>query len=157
MQYLRSLTDTLLNGNWQYLHSQLNSSIPTTPRIPLTDQAEHSTTTRLHRVQRLVHAGELSRATEAITTKDLAPTCSETLEHLRAKHPRPLPVIPLSSAYIWLPTYRPTDPLTITGTVLEKAITTLPRGSQGGPSGWLSEHILPLVLNGTHLTAPLER
>ncbi|GJP69739.1 hypothetical protein CLOP_g738, partial [Closterium sp. NIES-67] len=69
-----------------------------------------------------------------LESAEAAPDGDQTVHRLRAKHPcaeRPIPA--------WVASFRDAA-LVLSIEHLRRAIFTAPRGSSGGPSGWVAEH-----------------
>ncbi|CAI5947407.1 unnamed protein product [Closterium sp. NIES-64] len=90
---------------------------------------------RIARCLRLAACNETSRACAALESAEAAPDTQGTIQRLQSKHPnaeRPTPA--------WLSGFQG-SPLVLSVDHLRRAIFTAPRGSSGGPSGWVAEHL----------------
>ncbi|GJP58839.1 hypothetical protein CLOP_g4312 [Closterium sp. NIES-67] len=133
-------------GEWDSLFSDAlrrRTPLPTrtSRRTPVTTTSGDER--RIARCLRLAACNETSRACAALESAEAAPDTDRTVHSLRAKHPsaeRPLPE--------WLSTFHE-DGLVLSATHLRQAIFTAPRGSSGGPTGWVAEH-----LRDTYLAFP---
>ncbi|GJP65182.1 hypothetical protein CLOP_g22088 [Closterium sp. NIES-67] len=126
-----------LGGDWdaliaEALHRRTPLAACTTRRAraatPTPDER------RIARCLRLAACNETSRACAALESAEAAPDGDQTVHRLRAKHPcaeRPIPA--------WVASFRDAA-LVLSIEHLRRAIFTAPRGSSGGPSGWVAEH-----------------
>ncbi|CAI7892809.1 unnamed protein product, partial [Closterium sp. NIES-53] len=90
---------------------------------------------RIARCLCLAACNETSRACAALESAEAAPDTQGTIQRLRSKHPtaeRPTPA--------WLSGFQGSA-LVLSVDHLRRAIFTAPRGSSGGPSGWVAEHL----------------
>ncbi|CAI5984872.1 unnamed protein product, partial [Closterium sp. NIES-64] len=90
---------------------------------------------RIARCLRLAACNETSRACAALESAEAAPDTQGTIQRLQSKHPnaeRPTPA--------WQSGFQG-SPLVLSVDHLHRAIFTAPRGSSGGPSGWVAEHL----------------
>ncbi|CAI5968221.1 unnamed protein product [Closterium sp. NIES-64] len=90
---------------------------------------------RIARCLRLAACNETSRACAALESAEAAPDTQGTIQRLQSKHPnaeRPTPA--------WQSSFQG-SPLVLSVDHLRRAIFTAPRGSSGGPSGWVAEHL----------------
>ncbi|CAI7858978.1 unnamed protein product, partial [Closterium sp. NIES-54] len=90
---------------------------------------------RIARCLRLAACNETSRACAALESAEAALDTQGTIQRLRSKHPtaeRPTPA--------WLSGFQGSA-LVLSVDHLRRAIFTAPRGSSGGPSGWVAEHL----------------
>ncbi|CAI5968219.1 unnamed protein product, partial [Closterium sp. NIES-64] len=90
---------------------------------------------RIARCLRLAACNETSRACAALESAEAAPDTQGTIQRLQSKHPnaeRPTPA--------WQSGFQG-SPLVLSVDHLRRAIFTAPRGSSGGPSGWVAEHL----------------
>ncbi|CAI5970085.1 unnamed protein product, partial [Closterium sp. NIES-65] len=99
---------------------------------------------RIARCLRLAACNETSRACAALESAEAAPDTQGTIQRLQSKHPnaeRPTPA--------WLSGFQG-SPLVLSVDHLRRAIFTAPRGSSGGPSGWVAEHLRDTFLAFPH-------
>ncbi|CAI5943584.1 unnamed protein product [Closterium sp. NIES-65] len=114
-------------------------------RTPLPQRTGHRSRTatdpstaderRIARCLRLAACNETSRACAALESAEAAPDTQGTIQRLQSKHPnaeRPTPA--------WQSGFQG-SPLVLSVDHLRRAIFTAPRGSSGGPSGWVAEHL----------------
>ena len=122
--------DAFRRGEWPSL---LRAACPSTPARPAQrSPAEDESDRRAARAAALVHLGELSAASRALTAEPLADSNEATLAELRDPSRRPqTPVVPLSPAVL----NHVAEPCPMPDTLLLANLRSARRGSAAGPSG----------------------
>ena len=128
--------DAFRRGEWPSL---LRAACPSTPARPAQrSPAEDDSDRRAARAAALVHLGELSAASRALTAEPLADGNEATLAELRDPSRRPqTPVVPLSPAVL----NQVAEPCPMPDTLLLANLRSARRGSAAGPSGMTNEHL----------------
>ena len=132
-----------LKGEWEDLqHEFAEQARIFTDREPegrqttLEESAKHQEETNIKRALKLIKAGELSKAAQALTPTDPAPQNETTKAALQALHPPPQEEIP-----DWVAAFAPQTGITIDTKTYLRAYASAPRLSKPGPSGWTFEMI----------------
>ncbi|GJP82181.1 hypothetical protein CLOP_g12390 [Closterium sp. NIES-67] len=134
-------------GEWDPLFSDAlrrRTPLPTRTSRRTPGTATSGDERRIAHCLRLAACNETSRACAALESAEAAPDTDRTVHSLRAKHPsaeRPLPE--------WLSTFHEGG-LVLSATHLRQAIFTASRGSSGGPTGWVAEHLRDTFLAFPH-------
>ncbi|CAE7612884.1 unnamed protein product [Symbiodinium sp. CCMP2592] len=138
---LERRADAFRRGEWPSLLRAACAAPPAqpTPRS-LADGADPER--RAARATALVHLGELSAATRALTAEPLAAGNQSTLAELRDPSRRPqTPVVPLSPEVL----NHVAEPCPMPDTLLLANLRAARRGSAAGPSGMTNEHLRLLL------------
>ena len=105
--------------------------------------------------QRLVQHGQLSRASNRLTSHGIAPPTTATADKLKAKHPHPPPINEFDRSRMWsTATDRtlPTQAMEVDCSRLTAIIMDAPKQSTPSITGWRMDHIQQLILGaGPHL------
>ena len=94
---------------------------------------------------RLIQCGEMSRASQILTSQGLAPTTDDTVSKLSSKHPKRR--TSQLSHDDFHEQEKSEHPFSLKKEAYFEAIRKAPRGSGAGPSGWRYEHLRGLLEN----------